>query len=167
MPITSGIRLLPTMCVADVPTKINTRWREAFASLACVRQRTDDKSGSGHRVAGTYWNSIDREMKIIMNRNMTRRALVRNGFITGALLPVGALFSCRMAIAAPTALDPGDPTAKTLGYVTKSAKPDQQCDNCSQFQGKSGDAQGGCTIFPDKSVAAGGWCMSWVKKLAT
>jgi hypothetical protein len=73
----------------------------------------------------------------------------------------------RLATAAPEALDPSDPTAKTLGYVTKSAKPDQQCGNCAQFQGKSGDSQGLCTLFPGKSVASGGWCMSWVKKLAT
>lgn len=101
-----------------------------------------------------------------MNRNMTRRALVRGGLITGALIPVTGLFLSRLAGAAPEALDPSDPTAKTLGYVTKSAKPDQQCDNCSQFQGKSGDSQGVCTLFPGKTVASSGWCMSWVKKLA-
>jgi hypothetical protein len=103
----------------------------------------------------------------IMNRHMTRRALVRGGVITGALIPVTGLFINRWATAAPEALDPSDPTAKTLGYVTKSAKADQQCDNCSQFQGKSGDSQGVCTLFPGKTVASGGWCMSWVKKLAT
>ena len=102
-----------------------------------------------------------------MNKNMTRRALVRGGLITGALIPVTGLFINRLAIAAPPALDLSDPTAKALGYVTKSAKPDQQCDNCSQFQGKSGDAQGGCTLFPGKTVASAGWCMSWVKKLPT
>ena len=102
-----------------------------------------------------------------MNKNMTRRALVRSGLITGALIPVTGLFINRLAIAAPAALDTSDPTAKALGYVTKSAKPDQQCNNCSQYQGKSGDSQGGCTLFPGKTVASGGWCMSWVKKLAT
>jgi High potential iron-sulfur protein len=102
-----------------------------------------------------------------MNKNMTRRALVRGGLITGALIPVTGLFINRLAIAAPAALDPSDPTAKTLGYVTKSAKPDQQCNNCSQFQGKPGDAEGGCTLFPGKTVTSGGWCMTWVKKLAT
>ena len=99
-----------------------------------------------------------------MNGNMTRRALVKSGFVSGACLPITALFTSRI-IAAPAVLDPGDPTAKTLGYVVKSAKADQQCDNCSQYQ-KSGDSQGGCTIFPEKSVAAGGWCMSWVKKIS-
>ena len=102
-----------------------------------------------------------------MNRNMTRRTLVKGGLIAGALVPVAGLFINGLATAAPSALDPSDPTAKALGYVTKSAKPDQQCDNCSQFQGKSGDSQGVCTLFPGKTVASGGWCMSWVKKLAT
>ena len=99
-----------------------------------------------------------------LNRNITRRALVRNGLITGALIPVTGFFTNRLAIAAPAALDPSDPTAKALGYVTKSAKPGQQCDNCAQFQGKVGDSQGACTLFPGKTVTSGGWCMTWAKK---
>ncbi len=101
-----------------------------------------------------------------MDRNMTRRALVRGGLIAGALIPVSGLFINRVAFAAPVALDPSDPTAKALGYVTKSAKADQQCGNCSLFQGKSGEPEGPCTVFPGKSVASGGWCMSYVKKPA-
>jgi hypothetical protein len=113
-------------------------------------------------------NGIQSTKRIkFMNGNITRRALVRGGFITGALIPVTGLFVSRLSTAAPVPLDASDPTAKTLGYVTKSAKPDQQCDNCSQFQGKSGDSQGVCTLFPGKTVASGGWCMSWVKKLAS
>ena len=99
-----------------------------------------------------------------MNRNITRRALVRGGLITGALIPVTGLFINRLGIAAPVALDSTDPTAKALGYVQKSAKPGQQCDNCSLYQGKSGDSQGPCTVFPGKTVASGGWCMTWAKK---
>jgi len=102
-----------------------------------------------------------------MDSHLTRRALVQGGLMTGALIPVTGFFINGLAIATPVALDPSDPTAKALGYVTKSAKPDQQCDNCAQFVGKSGDSQGGCTIFPGKTVTSGGWCMSWVKKLAT
>jgi High potential iron-sulfur protein len=100
-----------------------------------------------------------------MNGHMTRRALVRGGLITGALIPVSGLLMSRMAISDPAALDASDPTAKALGYVTQSAKADQKCGNCSQFQGKAGDSQGGCTIFPGKTVVAAGWCMSWVKKV--
>jgi hypothetical protein len=103
----------------------------------------------------------------LMNSHITRRALVRGGLITGALIPIAGFLVNKVAIAAPAALDPSDPTAKTLGYVTKSAKADQQCNNCAQFQGKSADSQGNCTLFPGKTVASGGWCMSWVKKLPT
>jgi hypothetical protein len=99
-----------------------------------------------------------------MNSNITRRALVRGGLITGALIPITGLFISELAIAAPAALDPSDPMAKALGYVQKSAKPGQQCDNCSQYQGKSGDSQGACTLFPGKTVTSDGWCMTWAKK---
>jgi len=101
-----------------------------------------------------------------MNSNMTRRALVRGGLITGALIPIAGLFVNGSAVAAAAPLDPNDPTAKALGYVPKSAKPDQQCGTCAQFQGKSGDSQGACTLFPGKTVPSGGWCMSWAKKPA-
>jgi High potential iron-sulfur protein len=60
--------------------------------------------------------------------------------------------------------DPNDPTAKALGYVTNSAKPDASCGNYLQFQGKAADATGPCTIFASKNVASAGWCVSWAKK---
>lgn len=97
---------------------------------------------------------------------ITRRALVQRGLIAGALVPAAGIFISTAGYGESPALDSNDPTAKALGYVTKSAKPDAQCANCSQFQGKAGDAMGPCTIFPGKSVAAAGWCMSWVKKAA-
>jgi hypothetical protein len=99
-----------------------------------------------------------------MHSNITRRALVRGGLIAGTLVPAAGLLINFAAYGASPALDPSDPTAKALGYVTKSPKPDANCANCSQFQGKEGDAMGPCTIFPGKNVASAGWCMSWVKK---
>ena len=30
--------------------------------------------------------------------------------------------------------------------------------------GKAGAVEGPCPLFPGKSVAANGWCASWVKK---
>jgi hypothetical protein len=101
-----------------------------------------------------------------MQINMTRRALVQRGLIASALVPVAGLFVSTAAHGESPALDSSDPTAKALGYVTKSAKPDANCANCSQFQAKAGDAMGPCTIFPGKSVAAAGWCSGWVKKAA-
>jgi hypothetical protein len=100
-----------------------------------------------------------------MRGYVTRRALVKGGLIASTLIPVGGLFATA-ARSASSELDPSDPIAKTLGYVAKSTKPDANCANCSQFQGKQGDATGPCTVFSGKSVASAGWCMSWVKKVA-
>jgi hypothetical protein len=97
---------------------------------------------------------------------LSRRALIKGGLIVGALLPVANLFINKSLAAASTDLDVADPVAKSLGYVTKSAKPGQQCSGCVQFVGKAGDATGGCNIFPGKRVAGGGWCVSYAKKPA-
>ena len=101
-----------------------------------------------------------------MNRNFTRRTLVKGCLVAGALVPVAGLFINTAAYGESPALDPSEATAKALNYVTKSAKADATCGNCSQFQGKAGDAMGPCTIFPGKSVASAGWCSGWVKKAA-
>jgi hypothetical protein len=101
-----------------------------------------------------------------MHRNITRRALVKGGLVAGALVPVAALFVNTAAYGDSPALDPSEPAAKALGYVTKSTKPDATCGNCSQYQAKAGDAMGPCTIFPGKSVASSGWCSGWAKKVA-
>jgi hypothetical protein len=103
---------------------------------------------------------------MIMNETITRRALVKGGLIAGVLVPVVGFGVSSAALAGSEALDPSDPTAKALGYVTNSAKPDQKCGNCNQFQGKAADAQGPCTIFSGKTVVSAGWCMSGVKKSA-
>lgn len=56
-----------------------------------------------------------------------------------------------------------DPTAKALSYTEKSTTEGQTCANCGLYQG--GDAAAGpCPIFPDKDVAAAGWCKSWAPK---
>ncbi|MDR5740370.1 MULTISPECIES: high-potential iron-sulfur protein [unclassified Caballeronia] len=64
-----------------------------------------------------------------------------------------------------------DPAAAAVGYKEDAAKvdkakypnfaADQNCANCSLFQGKPTDAWGGCTLFGDKLVAARGWCASY------
>jgi hypothetical protein len=100
-----------------------------------------------------------------MTVNLKRRAFISRGLVAGTLTPAAGLFVSRLSFA-EVPLDPNDPTAKALGYVTQSTKPDAKCSNCTQFQGKAGAAQGPCTIFPGKEVAAAGWCLSWVKKPA-
>ncbi len=102
-----------------------------------------------------------------MNKNVTRRAVVKGGLVAGALLPIAALYHTGAAYGQSQALDPNEQTAKALNYVTKSAKPDAYCGNCSQYKGKAGDAMGPCAIFPGKIVASAGWCSVWSKKPAS
>lgn len=74
------------------------------------------------------------------------------------------------------ALDPKDPQAVALGYVTDASTldpsknppfaPGRHCANCVQFKGAATDAQAPCGIFAGKSVAAAGWCKVWAPKPA-
>jgi hypothetical protein len=71
-------------------------------------------------------------------------------------------------------VDEKDPQAVALGYVSDTTKADtkkfpkhandQKCSTCALFQGKPGDAAGGCPLFGVKQVSAGGWCSAWAKK---
>ncbi len=109
-----------------------------------------------------------------MLHKLSRRSVLKSGLIAGALIPVAGLGSFRADAAALPALDPADPTAKALGFVTDATKvdgaanptykPAQKCATCAQFQGKAGDASGACNIFAGKSVPSGGWCKVWAQK---
>ncbi len=109
-----------------------------------------------------------------MQRKLSRRAMLKSGLLAGALIPVASLSSYRADAAALPALDPSDPTAKALGFVTDAGKvdaaanptykPAQKCATCAQYQGKPGDASAACNIFAGKSVPATGWCKVWVQK---
>jgi len=109
-----------------------------------------------------------------MQTKISRRTIIKSGLIAGALLPVAGLHSAPAGAAALPALDPADPTAKALGFVTDASKvnaaanptykPTQKCSTCAQFQGKAGEASAACNIFAGKSVPAGGWCKVWVQK---
>jgi hypothetical protein len=111
-----------------------------------------------------------------MQNKISRRAMVKSGLIAGAFIPAMGLMVDSAAAAALPALDPADPTAQALGYTTDASKvdakqnatykPNQKCSTCAQFQGKAGDASGGCNIFAGKSVVAGGWCKVWAAKPA-
>lgn len=98
-----------------------------------------------------------------MDSVITRRALVKGGLISSVLVPVAGLFISAAAHAADLpALDPSDPAARGRDYVTKSAKSDAYCGNCSLYK-KTGDSMGSCALFAGKSVAFAGWCSGWVK----
>jgi hypothetical protein len=101
-----------------------------------------------------------------MDRVTTRRALLKDGLAAGALIPMAGLLVSRAAHAELPPLDPNDPAARGRDYVTKSAKSDAYCGNCSLYK-KTSDSMGSCALFAGKSVAYAGWCSGWVKSGAT
>jgi hypothetical protein len=72
------------------------------------------------------------------------------------------------------AVDENGAPALAVGYVADAINtdikkfpwysPGQNCSSCISFQGKAGDAAGGCPLFTDKLVAGKGWCSAWTKK---
>ena len=94
----------------------------------------------------------------------------RRSFMIVSVGMGSALWLSRAAADSPH-LAESDPAATAVGYREDAAKVDkakysnyaagQTCATCSLFQGKSGDAWGGCTLFDDKLVAGRGWCASW------
>jgi len=87
----------------------------------------------------------------------------------------GALALTQTAQAADLpALELDNPTAKALGYIEDSSKVDgkkypkhvstQLCNNCKFLLGDAKAARFPCTLFPGKSVASKGWCVSWAAK---
>lgn len=94
----------------------------------------------------------------------TRRAFIFKVIPAAA----GAVLLANRAFAAE-AVRESDPMAEQLGYkndtndVNKNTYPKhstaQKCSNCSLYQ-----ANGTCTLFAGKTVAANGWCASWAKK---
>ena len=106
-----------------------------------------------------------------MKRIISRRALVTTGLLA---VPVLGLAAREADAAALTPLDPSDPLAKSLNFVTDASKvnasanptykPGQKCGTCAQYQGKASDATAGCTIFAGHSVPQGGWCKVWAQK---
>jgi hypothetical protein len=103
-------------------------------------------------------------------RNFNRRRVVA-GLAAFLGIPAATL---SQTPAQPKPLDEKDPQALTLGYVANASKVDvkknptykagQTCANCVLLTGKEGDAFRPCAVFPGKTVAASGWCRSWVKR---
>lgn len=86
----------------------------------------------------------------------------------------GSALAATQVQAQATKVDEKEPQAVALGYVADTARADgkkfpkhtkdQKCVGCALYQGKAGDAAGGCPLFGTKQVAAGGWCSAWAKK---
>jgi hypothetical protein len=101
--------------------------------------------------------------------HLSRRHFLRNLAIAA---PASSLMMANPAAAQDLpklALD--DPQGVALQYVedaTKATAPNyqagQDCANCNFIQGNDGDAYRPCQLFPGKSVASAGWCISWVAK---
>jgi hypothetical protein len=110
-----------------------------------------------------------------MQHKISRRAMVKRSLLAGALVPAFGLVG-RTEAAGLTPLDPNDPQAKALGFVSDASKVSasanptfkagQKCGTCAQFQGNAGDATGGCNIFVGHTVPSGGWCKVWAQKPA-
>ena len=113
------------------------------------------------------------------NPSMDRRNFVR--FAGLGTLGLVALASNAQAAAPPAAAPAADlpkleldnPTAKALGYVEDTKSVDvakykthtveQKCSNCLFIRGDAPKKYRPCTLFPGKSVASEGWCVSWAK----
>jgi hypothetical protein len=111
-----------------------------------------------------------------MQNKLTRRAMVKGSLLAGALAPAFGLIGNAARPADLTPLDPSDPTAKALGFVTDASKVNaasnptykagSKCSTCAQYLGKPADASGGCNIFAGHTVPSGGWCQVWAAKPA-
>jgi hypothetical protein len=111
-----------------------------------------------------------------MQHKISRRAMVKRSLLASALVPALGLIGKAAEADAMTPLDPNDPQAKALGFVSDASKVNaaanptfkagQTCGTCAQFQGKASDANGGCNIFVGHTVPAGGWCKVWAQKPA-
>jgi len=103
------------------------------------------------------------------DNHLTRRHFIRNVAVAGS---AGSLFMLNPAMAQDLPKVAGDdPMATALQYVedaTTSAAPNytagSTCGNCALIQGVDGEAYRPCAVFPGKTVAAAGWCISWAPK---
>lgn len=103
--------------------------------------------------------------------NHSRRTFMRHSLFGLAALPLGAsLLSSRALAQELPPLDVENPQAKALNYVTDASQASdhpayaegEHCANCMFFK----EANSGCQLFPQNSVAAEGWCASWTAKPA-
>ena len=105
------------------------------------------------------------------NAESRRRFLKIAAGTTMAAVVIGGLPRYARAADLP-AVTEDDPTAKALGYVEDASKTTNAkhkagaaCANC-QFYSGGATGRGPCQLFPGKSVAAKGWCISQNPKAA-
>lgn len=61
-------------------------------------------------------------------------------------------------------LDPSDPQAQALDYVEQTEVEGERCNNCIHANGDLDADWVGCNLFPNKKVAANGWCNVWAAR---
>ncbi|WP_118181831.1 high-potential iron-sulfur protein [Paraburkholderia phosphatilytica] len=98
----------------------------------------------------------------------------RRTFLITSIGVASSLALSRQAFADAPKVAETDPTAQALGYKADASKVDkakyakyaagQECDNCSFYQGKAGDAFAPCPMFAGKQVSGKGWCSAYNKK---
>lgn len=97
----------------------------------------------------------------------TRRALLTELALGLALTGSVAMSRAEAADASTLpAISEQDPAAKAVQYVedasrAKGAQSGATCASCSLYSAPDGAKQGACTLFPNKSVKAAGWCTAW------
>jgi hypothetical protein len=97
--------------------------------------------------------------------NESRRRLLRN-----IALAASAIASTQLRAAEELPLiSVNDPAAKAVKYVEDAKKvkeaENNNCANCSLYNGKDGAVQGPCQIFKGKAVKAAGWCNAWAPQI--
>ena len=109
----------------------------------------------------------------MLDQKFPRRTVLKGALAGLASIPVIGIMTRADAAAGLPKLDPAEPAAKALGYITDTNKVDakanpthkaeQKCSNCVQYKGAATDATGPCLLFPGKSVEANGWCKVYAK----
>ena len=104
-------------------------------------------------------------------KNLDRRSFVK--VAAGSLAGIPLVVTTSHAAGAKLAED--DSAAVALGYKKMSSNVDsgkfpnhketQICGGCSLYVGTA-EPWGDCAVFPDKQVAAKGWCAAFVAKPA-
>jgi hypothetical protein len=108
---------------------------------------------------------------------MSESSVSRRRFLIGTAVALGSApllgrLASQPALAQDLPALPGDnPTAVALAYAEDAStvkhasfKPDSNCLNCQFYTGKADAGRGPCSLFPNFSVNAKGWCSAWAKK---
>ena len=104
--------------------------------------------------------------------NESRRRFVRSSVTVTLGAPLLSLLPHELAAAEMPRVNLDDPTATSLQYThdastvdpAKRGGDDRVCSTCQFYTAPASTEWGPCSLFPGKSVAAKGWCLSWVKK---